>query len=251
MASLWNVAIFSILLTFWTITPFESLFLTSKRGDTDVKRFIFLCLVGGLLTASSGCGLLQAVFNYRPCVTRGGGACGGCGECDDCMGPTCGPVRRAHRCDCDDCTVGHRCQRVRGCVTCGDCDSCDPCADPCGSGCFGRCWYRGPLSCVFALFTPNYWHGRACGERYWGDFYSDPPDCWDPCDCQGNYTGGSTMNYGSGHATGGCRNCARQSGSSMVGAGSEGMVRDERVVSDRVMTPATKTAQPHKAVRAR
>jgi len=52
------------------------------------------------------------------------------------------------------------------------------------------------LSCLFDILAHRSWCGPSCGERYWGDFYSDPPDIWDPCDCYGNYTGR------------GCQNCA-------------------------------------------
>jgi len=32
--------------------------------------------------------------------------------------------------------------------------------------------------------------GKGCGEIYWGEWISDPPDCCDPCDqCYGCYTG--------------------------------------------------------------
>jgi hypothetical protein len=50
--------------------------------------------------------------------------------------------------------------------------------------------YCGPLTPLFALFTRDSWCGSGCGERYWGDFYGDPPDCCDPCDRCGNFTGG-------------------------------------------------------------
>ena len=30
-----------------------------------------------------------------------------------------------------------------------------------------------------------------CGEVYWGEWTSDPPDCCDPCDNCGNWTGGA------------------------------------------------------------
>ena len=108
------------------------------------------------------------------------------------------------------------------CDSCGDSCGCDPCADPCGDGCCGRCWYRGPLSCLFALFTRGCWCGPNCGERYWGDFYSDPPDCEDPCDCHGNYARRlpqlrrriprrrQCISDGGGyHDGGGCKNCGR------------------------------------------
>jgi hypothetical protein len=206
-------------------------------------------LLGGLLMTSTGCGLFQAVFCYRPCVMRGdcGGMCGD--DCDDGCGPVCGP-RRARGCGdcgddgCPDCGRPLRASRCRSCGSCGDCGG-DPCADPCGDGCYARPWHRGPLSCLFALFTPSCWGGRTCGQRYWGDFYSDPPDCWDPCDCNGNYSGG-------------CRNCGggqgRPSGytGGYVNGGDEDGVTTsgDRVISDRVVGQGSQpAAQPHRAPR--
>ena len=176
-----------------------------------MKRVLFFGLLVGLLTAGTGCGLFQAVFCGH--AVLGGCGCGCCGdECDDCCGPACAPLspssRRLHAApsrvaDCDDgcgCGCARPCHSVgcRSCSPCGD-SCCDPCADPCGNGCYARPWYRGPLSCVFAMFTPNCWCGPSCGERYWGDFYSDPPDCWDPCDHCGNYAGRGCHNCGGSH----------------------------------------------------
>jgi hypothetical protein len=169
-----------------------------------VKRILLFGLLAGMLTTGSGCGLYQAVF----CPSGGCGRCGPsyCGdECGDECGPACGPrrplrpacaPRRAVVADCgDDCG---ECARPCGRA---NCRSCSPCGDPCGDPCGGRCWHRGPLSCLFALLMPNCWCGPSCGERYWGDFYSDAPDCSDPCDCNGNYAGHS------GGGGGGCHSC--------------------------------------------
>ncbi len=222
-----------------------------------MKRMLLLGLLAGLLTTGAGCGLFHAIF-YSPCETRCGcGVCGGvgcdtCDSCDEGCGPAqaCGrPVRghvyasrRAVVADCDE-----------GCDSCGD--SCvDPCADPCGCGCYGRCWHRGPLSCVFALFTRGCWWGPNCGERYWGDFYSDPPDYWDPCDGSGNYTGGGCSSCG-GNARGGCSSCGgghvrshaggRYTSGAMMEEEQEGDVVSE---TERTATPAPKpVAEPHKA----
>ena len=82
------------------------------------------------------------------------------------------------------------------------------------------------------------WCGSGCGERYWGDFYSDSPDCCDPCDGCGNYAG-----CGSG-VSGGCRSCGDGYGGAPT--------YDDNVVyqSKRVAGPIPKTAaKPHKAVR--
>jgi hypothetical protein len=72
------------------------------------------------------------------------------------------------------------------------------------------------LTFVFSIFKANTWCGPSCGERYWGDFYSDPPECHDPCDTCGNYVGrssyrggewGSVGGYSTGGTGGGCKNC--------------------------------------------
>jgi hypothetical protein len=219
-----------------------------------VKRIMLFGLLAGALAATSGCGLFQSIFCYRPCTMRGdccGGCCGDC--CDDGCGPRCGArgcgVRQARvYADCGDdccpeCGQPLRGARCRSCGTCGPCGDCcgDACADPCGDCCYGRPWHRGPLSCLFALFTPAYWGGRGCGERYWGDFYSDPPDCWDPCDCNGNYTG-RCHHCGGGYSDG-------------YGGGRPAQVMppsDENAVpqGDREGNPAPKpAAQPHKAAK--
>jgi hypothetical protein len=106
---------------------------------------------------------------------------------------------------------------------CNSCDSyddgCDePCSRPCGPCGRGTCCDRtpcGPLTFLFSIFNCNTWRGPSCGERYWGDFYSDPPECHDPCDTCGNYVGGSAYRnysgsvggYGSNPTGGGCKNC--------------------------------------------
>ena len=125
-----------------------------------MKRFILCGLLGGLLATNAGCGLLQAIFCYRPCASCGDcvAVCGGdC--CDEGCGPRCGPMSRcggpprcARGCADGDKVLRRRvrCACRQGCGrSCGPCD--DPCADPCGNGCYGRCWHRGPLSCVFAF----------------------------------------------------------------------------------------------------
>jgi hypothetical protein len=240
-----------------------------------VKRIILFGLLGGMLVASSGCCLCQAVLSYRPCCGCGDCVAGGCGDgCDEGCGPACGPrcparpLACAPRCartcgDCDagcetECGPACRAPCGRSCNSCCDpcgrscnsccnpcgrsCNSCcDPCGDPCGDGCCERCWHRGPLSCLFGLFTPCCWCGRGCGDRYWGDFYSDPPNCWDPCDCHGNYTGG-----GCHHGGGECRNC----GGGYVDQGAT--VSGEKIISqtDQAVGPTPRAAQqPHKAVR--
>jgi hypothetical protein len=50
--------------------------------------------------------------------------------------------------------------------------------------------YHGPLTWLFAIFEYGYCDS-GCGETYWGEFHSDPPDCCDPCDNCGNYIGPS------------------------------------------------------------
>ena len=68
----------------------------------QVKRILLTCLFGGVL-AVNGCGLLQAVFCYRPCVAHGDyeseycGSCGPCGNCGTRGRVAPGGIRVAHR----------------------------------------------------------------------------------------------------------------------------------------------------------
>ena len=131
-------------------------------------------------------------------------------------------------------------------AACGDScgDSCDDCCDePCGRSCGrGVCCDRtpcGPLTFIFSIFNANTWRGPSCGERYWGDFYSDPPACHDPCDRCGNYVGrsaygndwGSVRGYSSGVSGGGCSNCNKN------------RVFDDQPIPEegRVIYPSTRT----------
>ena len=174
--------------------------LTSTGEEENRETAHTFRFVGGVMAANTGCGLFQAIFCYRPCATRG-----------DC-GPglrrrglrrrlraACGPIRRPVRGPaCAAACAGLRRLRRRLRCRCGR-----PCrranlprlrpvrrsvCGPVRQWLLRPCWHRGPLSCLFALFLPCSWCGPSCGERYWGDFYSDPPDCWDPCDGYGNYT---------------------------------------------------------------
>ena len=131
-----------------------------------MKRILLFGLLGGLLSIGSGCGLMQAVFCYRPCVDRGdcvSGCCGAtCGDdCDDC-GPAWGPAPAPRRAIANDCGVTRdRPVRSWNCYQ-------EPGMDPCGECCQEHCWHRGPLSCVFALFARETWCGPTCGRTILG-----------------------------------------------------------------------------------
>lgn len=159
-----------------------------------MKRALLVCLVLGAAVVASGCcgwysgpgpchpfGSHIAVCDPTHC---GDAPCGAtCGPvCDEPCGPVCGP-----------------CGDVCG-EPCGD-----PCGEPCGGpgyGPYGHPW--GPLSWLFGIFTCGY-HDSGCGEFYWSDFHSEPPDCCDPCDRCGNYTGGY---HGGGYGqSSGCSEC--------------------------------------------
>ena len=67
----------------------------------------------------------------------------------------------------------------------------------CGSSCCEATPYRhcGRGSCLSLLAAPFrplvglMKCGTGCGEVYWGEWTSDPPDCCDPCDSCGNWVG--------------------------------------------------------------
>jgi hypothetical protein len=110
--------------------------------------------------------------------------------------------------------------------------SCNPCGDACRPQTCHDKTYCGPLTPIFALLTRDCWMGSGCGERYWGDFYGDPPDACDPCDRCGNYTGRSSSWSGGGVVTG-SKPCNCGGGQTVV---SETVPMEGRVIhqSDRV-----------------
>jgi len=140
------------------------------------KRLILVILACGLAAASSGC----CFFNGLAC----GGPLGACG------GP-CGPLM-ASGCG-GGCATD--CGPACGSACPTDCQApCDTaCAGPCDVGCGPSRYPCGPLSLVFGLINQRTWCGSGCGERYRGDWCGDPPDCHDPCDRCGNWTGGRGM----------------------------------------------------------
>ena len=59
----------------------------------------------------------------------------------------------------------------------GGCDSCSTCGGDCGG--------HSPASYIGHNLTC----ASGCGEFYWGEWFSDPPDDCDPCDDCGNWIG--------------------------------------------------------------
>jgi len=139
---------------------------------------VFLC---------SGCG--RCYFgNGSVLKGRCAETCEEYGDCGDCA--PAGPIRQAW---------GPRYDTIDG--SCSSCDQCEV-AEPVGCGIckgIGPCGQCGLLrgavagsaSLVGKLLKPQKWYGtcKGCGEKYWGDVISDPPECCDPCDKQGNWIG--------------------------------------------------------------
>lgn len=151
-----------------------------------IKQTLFVGLACCVLAANTGCCELRSMIccplGHIPVCDPSNYCDVPCGPCDiggGTCGPDCGPA-------CDSC----------GDVACAPCeplcgnecsDPCeDPCGDPCGPNPQGTC---GPLSWLFGIFTCGY-PDCGCGELYWSDFHNQPPDCCDPCDRCGNWTGG-------------------------------------------------------------
>lgn len=99
-----------------------------------------------------------------------------------CMGP-CGPL-------------GHGLICKPGCgIACGHAGCGPSCGADCGSSC-GACAPCGPsLTCSECCGGIKYWlngrcyAGRSCGQRYWGEWVSDPPYCCDPCNQCADFVG--------------------------------------------------------------
>lgn len=67
------------------------------------------------------------------------------------------------------------------------CTSCTPACDAaCGPSCDPRANAGGGGRCFSS--SPN--RGcTGCGELYWSEWFNDPPQLHQPCDCEGNYVG--------------------------------------------------------------
>jgi hypothetical protein len=104
------------------------------------------------------------------CETCGPGGCNGCGG----EGCTCGGKVACG----DQCTGAPGC----GCGACGGAIGAGECPNACGGCCCcrpnGKCWVLGAVCGC-----------SGCGDLYWNEWYNDPPQCYEPCDCYGNYVG--------------------------------------------------------------
>ena len=97
---------------------------------------------------------------------------------------------------CTECVESDPC-----CGGCGKADCCC-CAPRCPDVC-ETCCHPGPLAWLFTILHPEKYYG-GCGEVYLGDFHSYPPDCTDPCNRCGHWTGESNCN-----AWTGCNVCGQ------------------------------------------
>ena len=163
-----------------------------------MKRTLLLCLVSCVAAAVSGCACNS--WMVPPAYVCDSSGCGSCG------GTACGPGACASAGEpaCNDCgtACGGACSEP--CETaCGQCGGASPAA--CGPPC-------GPLTWLFAILTHGYC-GQGCGEVWWGDWHGSPPDCSDPCNRCGEYTGSGAPAYDSGES---CESC---------GTGQAGQVR--------------------------
>ena len=98
------------------------------------------------------------------------------GACETCGGGFCGDGSE-QVCRCPDAmTCGEGCS--------GDCaGGCSDCGTNCASGTCG-CGKQSPCWLLNGVATC-----AGCGERYWNEWYNDPPTCAEPCDCYGNWIG--------------------------------------------------------------
>jgi len=192
-----------------------------RMGEPKMaKRLVLLGLVFVFLAGISGCGWFHG-WLYSP---FGPGTLVDTRNC----GPECGSVC-AGPCDPCGCPVpcAAPCEPACG-EPCGP-----PCAEPCGVPCGPGCgpYYPGPLACILGLFHAPTWYGPACGERYWGDFHGDPPDCCDPCNRHGEYVGPGAV---------GCDDCNK----GVPAAATSG------VISRKIRSESTSWApRPHRARR--
>lgn len=147
-----------------------------------MRRFNMALALGVIALMASGCCMRQL-----GCDTYYIGPGDACGPSD-----TCGPAIPGDS-GCDPCQAPSA--GLRGVPTNGECGprgASGLCGGHCGHcGIFGRTIKAvgRVLQGTGGLFHPVCWCGSACGERYWGDDWSYPPDCVDPCDTCGNFVG--------------------------------------------------------------
>ena len=127
--------------------------------------------------------LVSSVFFGSGCCCL---PCGTCGPCDPCTPKGC---------------LAPRCCLFPCLPCCPKPITWDGCCNECGpsphESCAGHCAYNddcgllshwGPFLGLRSCMSCN----RGCGEIYSDEWYSDPPDCCDPCDrCYGEFTGQS------------------------------------------------------------
>jgi hypothetical protein len=166
----------------------------ASEGIGMMTRALLVCLIACGLAFSGGCACgpcWNAPFGPGTLCDSGGGTCGPAAgrpvcqpACESSGEPAPAPLRGP------------------ACSTCGEvCGG--ACASACGDPCCMPC---GPLTWLFEFLSQGYC-GESCGETWWGDWHGAPPDCFDPCDRCGNYTGRAGV-------PGGCESCGqRPSGS--------------------------------------
>jgi len=109
-------------------------------------------------------------------------AAGNAGCCVNRFGPGCGPIVS----NCGDCHGVCGGGAVQG-YGYGGCDSgcCSPCSNR-GYGCVSCLDY---MMAPFSLLNQMFVCSGGCGDIYWDEWISDPPDCCDPCDPCANWNG--------------------------------------------------------------
>ena len=127
----------------------------------------WLCLFAVAMLLHTGC----ACYGTPP-------ACKSCGPFDAACGDACGGP--SDPCGVSTCTTC--CIRIpKPIVWCGNENECGPECDSCAC----------PTECgILPMLRRGLTCGKGCGEVYWGEWISDPPDCCDPCDqCHGVWMG--------------------------------------------------------------
>lgn len=146
---------------------------------------------------------------------------------------------------------------------CNDCMESDPCSGGCAEECSQCCCtprcpgpctgHAGPFLWIHQMLNPERYYG-GCGEVYLGDFHSYPPDCTDPCNRCGGWTGESNCN-----AWTGCNVCG-QCGSSYYepcqscqshGSGTEVIEGTSSIEGPILISQNDRIARPNKVRTAR
>jgi hypothetical protein len=127
----------------------------------------------------------------------------------------------------------------------------------CPAECAGSCEGGGGCNgCATSCLRTNLTCGAGCGDVYWGEWMSDPPDACDPCNNCGNWTGSGCCPPGLldclcgslsclfGGRNGGCGGCCEAGAGCSTCGGHGGEMMEGEMIHEGEIIPRGAPAMP-------